>query len=367
VYGYTLCLSGAHGTAVEVCYPSKTLRNLLKNGIKSNVNTLKLSHSEDDPIRDKRGNSIPQAITLSERRKISPFHWEVDYSEIQIHDKIAEGSFGVVYRGLWRGIEVAVKKLSPMLLSNTEIFERFLHEVSLMSQLRHPNVLLFLGACLQPPDIALLTEYMPKGTLYNVLRKEKLEWHRKLAIAVETAKGLQYLHNHHPPVLHRDLKSLNLLVDDNYHIKVADFGLSQTKALTQTEQNRDDSKSLEIKGTICWQAPEVLSNGPYTEKSDIFSLGMVLYELLTERVPYEDKSFLQVLNAVNTQNEYPPIPSDCDPDFTQLLKDCWRKDPNSRPDINEVLKRLKTLRAKYLNLQLSTLTEVPTALELPSP
>jgi serine/threonine-protein kinase CTR1 len=71
------------------------------------------------------------------------------------------------------------------------------------SQLRHPNVLLFLGACLQPPNIALLTEYMPKGSLYTVLREEKLAWHRKLAIAVETAKGLQYLHTHNPPVLHR--------------------------------------------------------------------------------------------------------------------------------------------------------------------
>jgi serine/threonine-protein kinase len=100
------------------------------------------------------------------------------------------------------------------------------------------------------------------------------------------------------------LKSLNLLVDENYHIKVADFGLSQTKALTKVEQKSHTNnilKGIEIKGTIRWQAPEVFTQGTYTEKSDIYSFGMVLYELLTEKTPYEDKSFLQILNVVDDQ------------------------------------------------------------------
>jgi serine/threonine protein kinase len=121
----------------------------------------------------------------------------------------------------------------------------------------------------------------------------------------------------------RDLKSLNLLVDENYHIKVADFGLSQTKALTKVEQkshSNSNVKGIEIKGTIRWQAPEVFTQGTYTEKSDIYSFGMVLYELLTEKTPYEDKSFLQILNVVDAQVSSKYVNSSL-PKFSKAITD----------------------------------------------
>merc|ERR1712146_853852 len=153
--------------------------------------------------------------------------------------------------------------------------QSFFEEVDVMSSIKHPNIIEFIGATVDPPNLCIVTEYMPLGDLHSVLRKYPgLPWETKLSFALGIAKGMQYLHSLDPPIVHRDLKALNILVNENYIVKVADFGLS--KATPEERSHRANTKI----GTLNWLAPEVLAEiCPYTTKADVFSYGMVLYEI----------------------------------------------------------------------------------------
>jgi len=151
----------------------------------------------------------------------------------------------------------------------------FLHEIDIMSKLRHPNILLLLGACLAYPDIAIIVEYISEGDVHDYLKREKRPWVQKLGMAVDAARGMAFLHLSNPPTLHQDLKSFNLLVESSGRVKVCDFGISQT-----IEDNfgisRGNGNSQANFGTLNWVAPEILDCQPQTTKSDVFSFGMVL-------------------------------------------------------------------------------------------
>ena len=137
-----------------------------------------------------------------------------------------------------------------------------------MEALRHPNIVMFLGACTKPPNFAIVLEYCEGGTLWSALQKSgELLWEERRNFAIDTAKGMNYLHDRPTPILHRDLKSLNLLLDENRKVKLADFGW--TKGL----QNYMTGKI----GTYQWMAPEVVSSHQYTEKADVFSFGIILW------------------------------------------------------------------------------------------
>jgi serine/threonine protein kinase len=147
-----------------------------------------------------------------------------------------------------------------------------------------------------------------------------------------------YLHHQVPPIVHRDLKSLNLLVDETFKIKVADFGLSKDK-------NNDINTKM---GTLNWVAPEILNDNsqPYTEKADLYSFGLVLWEILTNKTPYEGKTTLQIVRLID-MGERPKVPTDADPEFAKLIVDCWHSDPAKRPPIEAVFKRLQAIKARY--------------------
>lgn len=288
-------------------------------------------------------------MPLSIKRKASPFQWEIAYNEMKLTAKIGEGSFSDVFLGTWRGIEVAVKMLKSAL--SAESFEAFLQEISLVSKLRHPNVVLFLGACLDGPAVCYVTEYITGGNLYELLKKESvLGWPKKTAIAIEIARGMQYLHTH--KILHGDLKSLNLLVDENYHIKVADFGLSKIIEDTPAEDAEPHSggSRRKYKGTLTWQGPEVVNeNSEYTEKSDVYSFGIVLWELISHRAPYEGLDAITVLRYID-QGQLPEIPANVPVEYAQLIRDCCARNPADRPDFDQILERLKNLRSKLISL-----------------
>ncbi|MBA0580827.1 hypothetical protein Gorai_023028, partial [Gossypium raimondii] len=164
-----------------------------------------------------------------------------------------------------------------------ERYKEFLSEVAIMKRLRHPNIVLFMGAVTHPPNLSIVTEYLSRGSLYRLLRKpgvrEVLDERRRLSMAYDVAKGMNYLHRRNPPIVHRDLKSPNLLVDKKYTVKVCDFGLSRLKANTFLS-----SKSAA--GTPEWMAPEVLRDEPSNEKSDVYSFGVILWELATLQQPW---------------------------------------------------------------------------------
>eukprot|EP01091_Cochliopodium_minus_P009735 TRINITY_DN2463_c0_g1_i1.p1 TRINITY_DN2463_c0_g1~~TRINITY_DN2463_c0_g1_i1.p1 ORF type:complete len:765 (-),score=220.89 TRINITY_DN2463_c0_g1_i1:77-2197(-) len=271
---------------------------------------------------------------------IQRFPWEINFKEIKIIDKIGEGGFGEVLKCTWRNTEVAVKQLTNKDIQKEDL-ESFVREIYLLSQLRHPNILLFLGASIDYPSIFYITEYVPKGNLRQILETESLLWRTKVSLAMDTARGMNYLHKINPPILHRDLKSLNLLVDDKYSIRVADFGLGKLKDVQQKANTR--------MGTVNWVAPEILrETDPYTEKADVFSFGIVLWEILTEKIPYGEMQVLQIVRAIDT-GKRPPIPEDCDVEYKNLIEICWHDDHHTRPYFDTIYENLTSIHHNLVN------------------
>ncbi|XP_020866544.1 serine/threonine-protein kinase pakF isoform X3 [Arabidopsis lyrata subsp. lyrata] len=213
--------------------------------------------------------------------------YEILWEDLTIGEQIGQGSCGTVYHGLWFGSDVAVKVFSKQEYSE-EIITSFRQEVSLMKRLRHPNVLLFMGAVTSPQRLCIVTEFLPRGSLFRLLQRNtsKLDWRRRIHMASDIARGMNYLHHCTPPIIHRDLKSSNLLVDRNWTVKVADFGLSRIKHETYLTTKTG-------RGTPQWMAPEVLRNEAADEKSDIYSFGVILWELVTEKIPWENLNPMQ--------------------------------------------------------------------------
>ncbi|KAI3924157.1 hypothetical protein MKX01_029692 [Papaver californicum] len=264
---------------------------------------------------------------------------DIPWSELELKEKIGAGSFGTVHRADWNSSEVAVKILMEQDF-HVERFKEFIREVAIMRRLRHPNIVLFMGAVTRPPNLSIVTEYLSRGSLYRLLHKsgsrELLDEKRRLSMAFDVAKGMNYLHRHNPPIVHRDLKSPNLLVDKKYTVKVCDFGLSRLKANTFLS-----SKS--VAGTPEWMAPEVLRDEPSNEKSDIYSFGVILWELVTMQPPWVNLNAAQVVAAVGFKNRRLDIPNNVNPQVAELIEACWAYEPWKRPSFASIMETLKAM------------------------
>ncbi|XP_057523598.1 serine/threonine-protein kinase EDR1 [Amaranthus tricolor] len=263
--------------------------------------------------------------------------WEIPWEDLQIGERIGIGSYGEVYRADWNGTEVAVKKFLVQDLTG-DVLVQFKCEAEMMIRLRHPNVVLFMGAVTRPPNLSILTEFLPRGSLYRLLHRSgsQIDEKKRMKMALDVARGMNYLHTSHPTVVHRDLKSPNLLVDKNWVVKVCDFGLSRLKHHTFLSSNS-------TAGTPEWMAPEVLRNEPSNEKCDIYSFGVILWELATLCVPWTGLNPMQVVGAVGFQNRRLTIPEEVDPMVAQIIRECWENDPRLRPSFSQLIFRLKGL------------------------
>ncbi|XP_010486179.1 PREDICTED: mitogen-activated protein kinase kinase kinase YODA-like [Camelina sativa] len=267
--------------------------------------------------------------------------YEVLWDDLTMGEKIGQGSCGTVYHGLWFGSDVAIKVFSKQEYSE-EVIQSFRQEVSLMKRLRHPNVLLFMGAVTSPQRLCIVSEFLPRRSIFHLLQRSslKLDWRRRIRLALDIARGMNYLHRCSPPIIHRDLKSSNLLVDRDWTVKVANFGLSRIKHETYLTTKSG-------KGTPQWMAPEVLRNESSDEKSDIYSFGVVLWELATEKIPWENLNSMQVIKAVGFMNQRLDIPKDIDPRWVSLMESCWHINTKLRPTFQELMEQLRDLQRKY--------------------
>ncbi|CBI22876.3 unnamed protein product, partial [Vitis vinifera] len=272
--------------------------------------------------------------------------YEILWEDLTIGEQIGQGSCGTVYHGLWYGSDVAIKVFSKQEYSDDVILS-FRQEVSLMKRLRHPNVLLFMGAVTSPQRLCIVTEFLPRGSLFRLLQRNtsRLDWRRRVHMALDIAQGMNYLHHFNPPIIHRDLKSSNLLVDRNWTVKVGDFGLSRLKHETYLTTKTG-------KGTPQWMAPEVLRNEPSDEKSDVYSYGVILWELATEKIPWDNLNTMQVIGAVGFMNQRLDIPKEVDLRWASIIESCWHSDPRSRPTFQELLGKFKDiLRQQTMQFQ----------------
>ncbi|KAG2483816.1 hypothetical protein HYH03_017339 [Edaphochlamys debaryana] len=286
---------------------------------------------------DASGSGLLLQPTLSASMPLPPSYkeLEIDPGELTFGPRIGIGSYGEVYKGTWRGTEVAIKRFLEQNLSPTLIKE-FRDEVMIMSKLRHPNIVLFMGAVTCTNQLAIVSQFVQRGSLFRLLHRTKAELdpRRRLGMAMDIAKGMEYLHNCKPVLVHRDLKSPNLLVDRDWTVKVCDFGLSQVKMntfLTAKSQG----------GSPAWMAPEILRNERCDEKSDVFSFGVILYELVTGREPWESLNPMQVVGVVGFNGQRMDLPSDLDPAVNALIQACWADKPTERPSFSQVLATLQ--------------------------
>ncbi|KAL6646529.1 hypothetical protein ACP70R_018137 [Stipagrostis hirtigluma subsp. patula] len=196
---------------------------------------------------------------------------------------LGKGGFGCVYRAcLDRSGVAAVKKLN---CCREEVEKEFENELDFLGNIRHPNVISLLGYCIHEDTRLIVYELMQNGSLETQLhgpsRGSALTWHIRLKIALDAARGLEHLHEHCSPfIIHRDIKSSNILLDSDFNAKISDFGL----AIYNGNHNKEDMKPS---GTVGYVAPEYLLDGQLTEKSDVYAFGVVLLELLLGRKPVE--------------------------------------------------------------------------------
>ncbi|XP_034209720.1 probable serine/threonine-protein kinase SIS8 isoform X5 [Prunus dulcis] len=275
-------------------------------------------------------NRILESATCGNKPLLPYQEWNIDFSELTVGTRVGIGFFGEVFRGVWNGTDVAIKVFLEQDLT-TENMEDFCNEISILSRLRHPNVILFLGACTKPPHLSMVTEYMEMGSLYYLIhlsgQKKKLSWRRRLKMLRDICRGLMCMHR--MKIVHRDLKSANCLVNKHWTVKICDFGLSRI----MNETNMKDSSSA---GTPEWMAPELIRNEPFTEKCDIFSLGVIMWELCTLNRPWEGVPPERVVYAVANEGSRLEIP---DGPLGRLISDCWTE-PDDRPSCEEILSRL---------------------------
>ncbi|KAI3725321.1 hypothetical protein L1987_65105 [Smallanthus sonchifolius] len=290
---------------------------------------------EEERISDR---STGNESTVSEVSLEDVADCEIAWEDLTLGARIGLGSYGEVYRGDWHGTDVAVKKFLDQEIT-TESLEEFRSEVRIMKKVRHPNVVLFMGAVTRAPHLSIVTEFLPRGSLYRLLHRpnNQLDIRRRLRMALDTARGMNYLHNCTPVIVHRDLKSPNLLVDKNWVVKVSDFGLSRMKYSTFLS-------SRSTAGTAEWMAPEVLRNEPSDEKSDVYSFGVVLWELCTLQQPWGGMNPMQVVGAVGFQHRRLEIPDDMDPVIADTITKCWQTDPKLRPTFADIMAALKPLQ-----------------------
>ncbi|KAJ8773314.1 hypothetical protein K2173_028491 [Erythroxylum novogranatense] len=315
---------------------------IISNAKQTKEDLLCQSHLEDVGSRLDHQTGVP-TVTIPRYVNLEPslaMDWlEIAWDDLHIKERVGAGSFGTVHRAEWHGSDVAVKVLTVQDFHDDQLRE-FLREVAIMKRVRHPNVVLFMGAVTKRPHLSIVTEYLPRGSLYRLIHRpaagEMLDERRRLRVALDVARGINYLHCLKPPIVHWDLKSPNLLVDKNWTVKVGDFGLSRFKANTFIP-----SKS--VAGTPEWMAPEFLRGEPSNEKSDVYSFGVILWELVTMQQPWSGLSPAQVVGAVAFQNRRLAIPQNTSPALASLMESCWADDPAERPSFRNIVETLKKL------------------------
>lgn len=243
--------------------------------------------------------------------------WEIPFESISELQWLGSGAQGAVFSGKLNKEVVAVKKVR----------EPRETDIKHLRKLNHPNVVQFKGVCTQAPCYCIIMEFCPYGPLYDILRAgEPVPPPRLVSWSKQIAAGMAYLHNH--KIIHRDLKSPNVLIGRGEVVKISDFGTSR-------EWN-EISTRMSFAGTVAWMAPEIIRNEPCSEKVDIWSYGVVLWELLSGEIPYKDVDSSAIIWGVGNNSLHLPIPSSCPEGYRLLVKQCWSAKPRNRPSFKHI-------------------------------
>jgi serine/threonine protein kinase len=308
--------------------------------------------------------------------------WLINESLLEFGAHLGNGAFGTVSQGNMGGAPVAIKKFHVDLKGpkHDQLVNDFLSEAHTMSRLPpHPNVVQFIGACVSPDKwgLCLVMEFLPRGDLRTLLFGDaSISFGERMRLAMEVATGVHALHSLTPPMLHRDLKSSNVCIDERMQAKVCDFGLSRFKSKRQ-EQDETGADSMPV-GTAMWMAPELIAvaqgavaagdgGDPFSEKSDVFAIGILIWQLVVRAEPYSGLSLSAIMFQVVSDGLRPVVPcrlgAGADPapmrvalasaepsgasaslslpePVARLMQACWDEDPERRPDLSSVIQDL---------------------------
>ncbi|RZB66488.1 Serine/threonine-protein kinase HT1 [Glycine soja] len=264
--------------------------------------------------------------------------WGIDFSNLFIGHKFSQGAHSQIYHGIYKKEHAAVKFVKVRYndqkgIPKSLLEAQFLREVTHLPRLHHQNVVKFIGAYKDTDFYCILTEYQQKGSLrvyLNKLESKPISLKRVIDFALDIARGMEYIHAQ--GIIHRDLKPENVLVDGEIRLKIADFGIA-------CEASKCDS----LRGTYRWMAPEMIKGKRYGRKVDVYSFGLILWELVSGTVPFEGLSPIQVAVAVADRNSRPIIPSHCPHVLSDLIKQCWELKPEKRPEFCQIVRVLEQL------------------------
>jgi len=275
----------------------------------------------------------------------------IPQNALVLGDVLGEGGFATVYKGKWHTISVAVKKIH-LGASSGKVMQAFIREMDVMSSLRHPNIVeiygvsnIYGGNSSKDNGISLVMELLEKGSMHNYLHnahKKPLNATKIITLSLEVARALKYLHTRPKPILHRDVKSANVLLytqEKQLHIKLTDFGLSQVREAAGKSRKQDDKL-----GSRPWMAPELFGPSPtYSTASDVYSFGMLLWEMVTRKIPFAQATNGQVLEKWISEGKRETIPESCPQGLATIIEDCWAQAPKKRPSLDVIILRLNTL------------------------
>jgi kinase suppressor of Ras 2 len=310
-----------------------------------------------DSAEDLQGQALERVNSISVTLK----EWDIPYGELIIGEPIGVGRFGTVYKGNWHG-DVAIKELN--LDSNSDAdssaqLQAFKHEVATLRKTRHENLVLFMGACMTPPKLAIITSLCKGPTLFTMIhkRKDQFQMSRMVNIGGQIAQGMGYLHA--KGIIHKDLKSKNIFLESGTQaskVVITDFGLFSVTKLCQG--SRKGSWLSIPPGWLCYLPPEVMvclragnqprKDLPFSNASDIYSFGTIWYELLCGEWPFKKQPPEAIIWQVGKGMKQSLTNIQASRDVKDVLMQCWAYQPSERPDFKEILNMLEKLPKKRL-------------------
>ncbi|KAL7686864.1 putative serine/threonine-protein kinase Mps1 [Plasmopara halstedii] len=310
---------------------------------------------QNDTARADEERAVARVLAAPEMQHLEMVH--IPFADLTFLQAIGRGSMGDVIKARYFGTVVVCKRMRREHIVETNngrnrhgqrdawnedsALASFRDEIELMSCLRHPNIVQFIGASWDnASNLCIVMEYLENGDMHSVLHSglgKNFTWADPLLkMAVDAVQGMLYLHSQERPVVHRDLKSVNILCSATYGCKVGDFGLSR-------RYKKGVDALTTLVGTPFWLAPEIIRSERYGPEADVYSFGIVLTELETRRTPYHDQeeTGLKVLMRVAHKGLRPSLPSTCHPERRKLIEACLHDVPRHRPTFLQVLSRLQ--------------------------
>ncbi|XP_019454078.1 PREDICTED: uncharacterized protein LOC109355391 [Lupinus angustifolius] len=317
------------------------------------ANEVELVNAHDDLELEPENDHVDTSTiepTKAEEEAIAKGLQTIKNDDLEEIRELGSGTYGSVYHGKWKGSDVAIKRIKASCFAGrpserARLIADFWKEALMLSSLHHPNVVSFYGIVRDGPDgsLATVTEFMINGSLKQFLHKKDrtIDRRKRLIIAMDAAFGMEYLHAKN--IVHFDLKCENLLVNmrdpQRPVCKIGDLGLSKVKQHTLVSGG--------VRGTLPWMAPELLSGKStmVSEKIDVYSFGIVMWEVLTGDEPYADLHCASIIGGIVNNSLRPQTPTWCDPEWKSLMESCWASDPTERPSFSEISKKLRSMAA----------------------